>query len=103
VLVMYAGRVVEEGPVAAVFADPQHPYTRGLLRSVPRLGRPRSRLETIAGFVPRLTELPSGCRFRNRCELAEAACATNDPALETFAEGRRAACPVTLRELGGRR
>ena len=102
VLVMYAGRVVEEGPVAEVFATPRHPYTRGLLRSVPRLGRPHSKLETIAGSVPRLTELPSGCRFRNRCELAEASCADIDPLLEPFAEGRSAACPVTAREAGGR-
>jgi len=102
VLVMYAGRVVEEGRVDAVFADPCHPYTRGLLRSVPRLGRPRSKLETIAGVVPRLSELPSGCRFRNRCDLAEQACARIDPALETFAEGRRAACPVALRGERGR-
>ena len=100
VLVMYAGRVVEEGPVGEVFADPQHPYTRGLLRSVPRLGRPHAKLETIPGFVPRLSELPSGCRFRNRCELAQADCAHLDPQLETFAPGRRAACPVTLRTRG---
>jgi len=96
VLVMYAGRVVEEGPVDAVFADPRHPYTRGLLRSVPRLGRPRSKLDTIAGFVPRLTELPSGCRFRDRCDVAEVDCARLDPVLEVFADGRAAACPVTI-------
>ena len=96
VLVMYAGRVVEEGPVDAVFADPCHPYTRGLLRSVPRLGRPRSKLDTIAGFVPRLTELPSGCRFRDRCDVAEVDCARLDPVLEVFADGRAAACPVTI-------
>jgi peptide/nickel transport system ATP-binding protein len=102
VLVMYAGRVVEEGPVGDVFTTPRHPYARGLLRSVPRLGRPRSRLEAIPGYVPRLTELPSGCRFRDRCELAEAACAQIDPLLETFAPGRLAACPVTARAERGR-
>ena len=102
VLVMYAGRVVEDGPVAEVFADPRHPYSRGLMRSVPRLGRTRARLDAIPGSVPRLTELPSGCRFRDRCELAEAACARIDPVLERFADGRRAACPVTLRAPGGR-
>ncbi|MFN2377514.1 MAG: ABC transporter ATP-binding protein [Candidatus Binatia bacterium] len=100
VLVMYAGRVVEEGPVAAVFADPAHPYTRGLLRSVPRLGRPRSKLDTIGGVVPRLSELPSGCRFHNRCDLAEAACATRDPLLERFGDDRSVACPVVLRSRG---
>ena len=97
VLVMYAGRVVEEGPVSEVFGDPRHPYTQGLLRSVPRLGRPRSKLDTIPGVVPRLTELPSGCRFHNRCDVAEPECARLDPALEVFAEGRAAACPVTIR------
>jgi oligopeptide/dipeptide ABC transporter ATP-binding protein len=98
VLVMYAGRVIEEGPVEAVFADPRHPYTRGLLRSVPRLGNPRARLDAIPGFVPRLTELPSGCRFRDRCELAEPDCARIDPALERFDGDRAAACIVTMRE-----
>jgi oligopeptide/dipeptide ABC transporter ATP-binding protein len=98
VLVMYAGRVVEEGPVDDVFRDPRHPYTRGLLRSVPRLGQPRTKLDPIPGIVPRLTDLPSGCRFRNRCELAEEACARIDPPLERFGNGRGAACIVTMRE-----
>jgi len=100
VLVMYAGRVVEEGPVSEVFSDPCHPYTKGLLRSVPRLGRPRSKLDTIEGFVPRLTELPSGCRFRNRCEFAEPQCAVVDPPLGKFGAGRGAACPVRIRDEG---
>ena len=68
----------------------------------PRLGRPRSKLDAIRGTVPRLTELPSGCRFRNRCDLAEASCASVDPVLEAFGEGRRAACPVTMRAAGGK-
>jgi oligopeptide/dipeptide ABC transporter ATP-binding protein len=97
VLVMYAGRVIEEGPVADVFRDPRHPYTRGLLRSVPRLGMARAKLDPIPGIVPRLTDLPSGCRFRNRCDLAEADCARIDPPLERFDNGRAAACIVTMR------
>ena len=96
VLVMYAGRVVEQGPVADVFQSPQHPYTRGLLRSLPRLGGTRARLETIRGHVPRLTELPSGCRFRDRCDFALPTCADFDPPLESFAADRSAACPVTI-------
>jgi len=96
VLVMYAGRVVEQGPVDEVFRAPQHPYTRGLLRSLPRLGGTRARLETIRGHVPRLTELPSGCRFRDRCDFALATCADFDPPLEAFATDRSAACPVTI-------
>ncbi len=95
VLVMYAGRVVEEGPVDAVFGEPRHPYTRGLLRAVPRLGHPRAKLETIPGTVPRLTDLPSGCRFRGRCDVEVARCASVDPQLVEFAPGRRAACIVT--------
>jgi oligopeptide/dipeptide ABC transporter ATP-binding protein len=86
VVVMYAGQVVERGAVADVFARPRHPYTRGLLRSLPRAGvassasRPR-RLPTIEGMVPDLRALPAGCRFRDRCELAEARCAEAPPAL----------------------
>ncbi len=98
VLVMYAGRVVEEGTVGEVFHDPRHPYTRGLLRSVPRLGQARGKLDPIPGVVPRLTDLPSGCRFRNRCELAEEGCARIDPPLERFGNGRGAACIVTMRQ-----
>ena len=97
VLVMYAGRVVEQGRVDDVFRAPQHPYTRGLLRSLPRLGGTRARLETIPGHVPRLTELPSGCRFRDRCDYALPSCADFDPPLEAFAVDRSAACPVTIR------
>jgi oligopeptide/dipeptide ABC transporter ATP-binding protein len=98
VLVMYAGRVVEEGAVDEVFRDPRHPYTRGLLRSVPRLGQPRTKLDPIPGIVPRLTDLPSGCRFRTRCELAESDCARIDPPLYRFEGHRGAACIVTMRD-----
>jgi len=94
VLVMYAGRVIEEGPVDAVFADPHHPYTRGLLRSVPRLGRERGPLATIPGVVPKLNALPKGCRFRDRCDAAVAECASVDPALAPLGQGRRVACIV---------
>ena len=98
VVVMYAGRVVETGTVAEVFERPQHPYTRGLLRAVPRLGGERALLQTIPGMVPALTALPSGCRFRDRCELAQPACADHDPQLSGDPTGHRAACPVTERE-----
>lgn len=92
IVVMYAGRIVEEGPVAAVFDSPGHPYTRGLLGSQPVLGGGRDRLKAIAGVVPRLTGLPSGCRFRDRCDVARPECSTTDPSLVSFASGRRAAC-----------
>jgi peptide/nickel transport system ATP-binding protein len=92
VAVMYAGRIVEHGPAEAVFADPRHPYTRLLLRSIPRLeGARKTRLPTIEGVVPDLRDWPSGCRFRARCPLADARCA-EAPALARVGAGQRAAC-----------
>jgi peptide/nickel transport system ATP-binding protein len=90
--VMYAGRVVEEGPAAEVFAAPRHPYTIGLLRSVPRLDRPRhDALETIEGLPPNLLRLPAGCRFAPRCAARLPVC-ENDPSLRGTGADRRAAC-----------
>lgn len=92
VVVMYAGRIAEQGPVEAIFARPAHPYTRGLLSAIPRLEAERkSRLATIPGLVPTLAEMPAGCRFTNRCPLAAPVCATQPP-LETIAEAHTAAC-----------
>jgi peptide/nickel transport system ATP-binding protein len=97
VVVMYAGRVVERAPVKALFRQPAHPYTAGLLRSIPALhevGRAgeRPRLRTIPGMVPSLRKLPGGCRFRDRCERAQDICARVEPALEPKREGQEAAC-----------
>jgi oligopeptide/dipeptide ABC transporter ATP-binding protein len=94
VLVMYAGRIVEQGRVSDVLACPTHPYTRGLLASQPGFARPGSRLSTIRGMVPALTRLPAGCRFGDRCDFAEAACAQNDPHLTVIGDGHAVACPV---------
>ena len=94
VLVMYAGRIVEQGRVSDVLARPTHPYTRGLLASQPGFARPGSRLSTIRGMVPALTRLPAGCRFRDRCDFAEAACVQNDPHLAVIGDGHAVACPV---------
>ncbi|RMF38877.1 MAG: ABC transporter ATP-binding protein, partial [Alphaproteobacteria bacterium] len=91
VMVFYAGRVVEEGPVAELFAAPRHPYTRGLLDSAPRPGR-RERLRAIEGAVPNPLHLPPGCAFAPRCPLAEPACRECVPVLEETGAGRRAAC-----------
>jgi len=92
VLVMYGGRIVEEGTVDDLFESPRHPYTLGLLRSLPDLSSDRERLAVIPGMVPSATHFPSGCRFRNRCELAVEACGATLPELEVVGTGRRAAC-----------
>ena len=73
---MYAGKVVEEAPVGALFGDPRHPYTQGLIRSIPRVDRAakRQRLEAISGTVPSLLDPPPGCRFAARCKYAMEIC-----------------------------
>ena len=88
VAVMYAGRVIEEAPVAAIFEEPQHPYTRLLLRSVPRTSGPVTRLQTIVGTMPSPAALPAGCRFHPRCPLAVAECTATVPPLAVQAAGR---------------
>ncbi|MDX2168878.1 MAG: dipeptide ABC transporter ATP-binding protein DppD, partial [Deltaproteobacteria bacterium] len=93
IAVMYAGRVVETGPAPAVLRAPRHPYTRGLLASIPRLGASRgSRLTTIPGVVPSLATRTGGCRFRDRCRDAIDDCARTDPTLLRLDDGRQAAC-----------
>jgi len=93
-LVMYAGRIVESGPVGPLFKSPLHPYTRGLLNSVPQIGqRPKAgRLQEIPGQVPRPGELPAGCAFHPRCPDAMDRCRTESPVLEEKFEGRHASC-----------
>jgi len=91
VYVMYCGRVVEEAPVAALFADPRHPYTRGLLASVPRHGA-RGRLASIPGSVPPLSALPPGCAFAPRCGHAMPQCTAAAPATVSVGEGHRVRC-----------
>jgi oligopeptide/dipeptide ABC transporter ATP-binding protein len=92
VLVMYAGRVAEQGGVDAVFTTPRHPYTRGLLGSTPSLERDEPRLPTIPGVLPQLTEVLPGCRFAPRCGLRTAACEQGRPPLADAGEGQQAAC-----------
>ena len=91
VLVMYAGRVVEEASVATIFRAPAHPYTRGLIECLPRLDG-NGRLGAIAGMMPGLRALPTGCRFHPRCPIAEPRCADETPALRPLATGRAVAC-----------
>ncbi|MBM3555727.1 MAG: ABC transporter ATP-binding protein [Alphaproteobacteria bacterium] len=93
VLVMYGGLVVERGPVAAVFGDMAHPYTRGLFAARPRLGQGRGvKLETIKGVVPDLRHMPPGCPFADRCAVADAGCAERPPPQVSRAQGHVAAC-----------
>ena len=95
VAVMYAGRVVEEAPVEQLFARPSHPYTQGLIRSIPRIDATatrRRRLESIAGMVPSPLEPLSGCRFAPRCPFARADCIEAIPPLREVAPGHKVAC-----------
>jgi len=95
VVVMYAGKVVEEAPVKALFKDPQHPYTRGLLGSVAVIGRKEQtgrRLQEIPGIVPRATEMPHGCRFHPRCGNVMDRCRQQSPPMISLGAFRRVSC-----------
>jgi oligopeptide/dipeptide ABC transporter ATP-binding protein len=91
VAVMYAGRIVEEAPARKLFANPMHPYTEGLLQSLPRIGH-RDKLSVIPGIVPELTNWPSGCRFHPRCQYAMKRCMHEDPPLLEIGEEHAARC-----------
>jgi oligopeptide/dipeptide ABC transporter ATP-binding protein len=96
VIVMYTGRIVEDAPVDRLFAAPAHPYTRGLLKSLPGAalvaGTPLNRLPTISGMVPPITALPRGCKFHPRCPDVMEICRGNEPALMVVGEGHSARC-----------
>jgi len=99
---MYAGKVVEEAPVGALFASPRHPYTQGLIRSIPRLdlaATQHRRLEAIPGTVPSLLNPPPGCRFAARCRFATAACTEEEPPLREITTGHKVAC-IRAEEIG---
>ena len=92
VAVMYAGRIVEQASAEALFEDPQHPYTLGLLGSLPPIDGLRTRLRSIPGTVPDPAALPRGCAFAPRCAAAVAACGTASPALRAFGDAHHVAC-----------
>jgi peptide/nickel transport system ATP-binding protein len=95
VVVMYAGKVVEEATVEQLFENPLHPYTQGLIRSIPRLNRAgaqKVKLSAIPGSIPSLLKPPEGCRFAPRCQFATDVCRSVVPALRERAEGHKAAC-----------
>ena len=91
VAVMYAGKVVEEAPVGRLFGEPRHPYTQGLIRSIPRVDR-KTRLEAIPGAVPSLLDPAPGCRFAPRCRFARPACLVATPPLREVATSHKVAC-----------
>ncbi len=91
--IMYAGKIIERGSAREIYANPRHPYTIGLLNSVPRLDLPRrAKLEPIEGQPPDLINVPDGCAFRARCRFAIDKCATETPPLTTLTEGHLTAC-----------
>ncbi|MFP4016393.1 MAG: ABC transporter ATP-binding protein [Halanaerobiales bacterium] len=92
VAVMYAGKVVEYTDVETLFEDPKHPYTWGLMNSIPKLDKEVNRLEAIPGSVPSPLNFPEGCKFNTRCPLAEGKCFRDEPPLEEAAEGHKVRC-----------
>ncbi|WP_329419988.1 ABC transporter ATP-binding protein [Streptomyces sp. NBC_01693] len=92
IAVMYAGRIVETSPVHPIYEAPAHPYTKGLLRSIPRLDQKGQELYAIKGLPPNLLHIPPGCAFHPRCPMAQAVCRTDVPPLYTVDEERRSAC-----------
>ncbi|WP_251548903.1 ABC transporter ATP-binding protein [Neobacillus muris] len=101
VVVMYAGRVVEEADVFELFESPKHPYTKGLINSVPKLGQQKDRLDSIKGNVPDPSNLPKGCKFAPRCIEALPICFQEEPAEIIFENGRSCSCWLYEQERGG--
>jgi oligopeptide/dipeptide ABC transporter ATP-binding protein len=102
IAVMYAGRIVEEGSRVDVLAGARHPYTQGLLRSIPALGRRGERLAEIAGVVPQPRDWPAGCRFSTRCPLALERCRAEPPDWTRLGPGHATRCHVVAQEEGAR-
>ncbi len=94
VYVMYAGNIVEEGNVYQIFYEPKHPYTKGLLDSLPRRGKREKRLKSIPGMVPDLANRPSGCPFHPRCQLAQKICRETAPEIKDYGDGHRVRCHI---------
>ena len=92
VAVMYAGKIIEHATPETIFANPKHPYTVGLMKSIPGMGTPGRRLDTIPGVVPSPLNWPTGCRFRTRCKDAGDICAGKQPELIEIEPGHSVAC-----------
>jgi oligopeptide transport system ATP-binding protein len=97
VIVMYAGRIVETAPVQTLFSDPKHPYTKGLIQSIPSIHETRERLHVIRGSIPKPTDYPAGCRFHPRCDNAMPLCGKESPVLETIGPDRQICCRLYSR------
>jgi peptide/nickel transport system ATP-binding protein len=96
VVVMYAGKVVERADIMSLFDSPQHPYTQGLMASMPNMAvLPKSELETISGNVPALDDMPTGCRFSTRCKYRQRQCDASSPPSEKISEGHFSSCHFT--------
>ena len=102
VIVMYAGRVVEDAPVSQLFRRPVHPYTMGLIAAVPKLDSDAPRLATIAGRIPSPQEVIPGCRFSPRCALVQDGCLHEQPSMQLVGDRQSARCPPRLLALGER-
>jgi oligopeptide/dipeptide ABC transporter ATP-binding protein len=92
IAVMYAGRIVERAPVGEIYARPRHPYTEGLIASIPSIDSKGETLYAIKGLPPNLTKIPPGCAFNPRCPYAQDVCRTDIPEEHVVAEGHASAC-----------
>ncbi|GAF90996.1 unnamed protein product, partial [marine sediment metagenome] len=92
VVVMYMGKIVEQSDVTALFKNPKHPYTKGLLASIPRLNQKQEKLHVIHGAVPNSHHMPQGCRFHPRCEYKQGICLREQPPMMQTAENQQVAC-----------
>jgi oligopeptide transport system ATP-binding protein len=101
IAVMYAGRIVERADVYDLYRQPGHPYTKGLLESIPRLDQKGQQLAAIGGLPPNLMRIPDGCAFNPRCKFAQDVCREDRPALLEVAPGRESACHFAEEVLHG--